>query len=348
MEIAIVRAAHLHVYLVELKEIGVPIERELARSRLPSWGVEEPDAYISIALGLEWLASCSRDVELMDLGFRAARRGSLASLSRPLQRAILDAPTGFARMQAFHRYASREDNVLSIRMQPEGDQIRVISDMEGFASNPFICLGEWLDLQAMISIVRSVAGPHWCPPEMTFVSRQRPSPTVQEAFANTRILVGQPRTSILVSSDLLARPCPASGGVPPDRAVPQAVAGLGDEPLIWSFGTALRSAILPYLADGYPALSQMAETFRVSGRTLQRRLQKSGRTYSDVVQEARFDLARELLVDPSASIIDIALATGYENPQHFARAFRRLAGVSPTRYRRSVTATLGAGAVGGR
>jgi hypothetical protein len=34
MEIAIVRAAHLHVYLDDLREIGVPVERELARSRL--------------------------------------------------------------------------------------------------------------------------------------------------------------------------------------------------------------------------------------------------------------------------------------------------------------------------
>jgi AraC-like DNA-binding protein len=83
----------------------------------------------------------------------------------------------------------------------------------------------------------------------------------------------------------------------------------------------------------------MADAFGVSGRTLQRRLQQHGRSYFDVVQEARFELARELLVDPSARIIDVAFATGYENPQHFARAFRRLAGVSPTDYRLSVAAT---------
>ena len=83
----------------------------------------------------------------------------------------------------------------------------------------------------------------------------------------------------------------------------------------------------------------MAEIVGLSGRTLQRRLQRSGRTYSDVVREARFDLAREMLVDPSVKVIDVAMAAGYESPQHFARAFRRLAGVSPTVYRRSATAT---------
>jgi len=335
MEIAIVRAAHLHVYLDELREIGVPVARELGSSRLPSWIEETPDAYISIPLSFEWVARCSRDIELMDLGFRASRRGSLASLSAPLRHAILDAPTGFARMRALLRLATLDDSALATRMQPEGDQVRVICDLEGLGRNPFICLGEWLSLQALISIVRSVAGPRWCPPEMTFVSRQRPSAASQEAFANTRILVGQPHTSILVGSDVLAQPSPAIG-LRPHRSGREATDA--DETPDWSFTTALRSAIRPYLADGYPALPLMAEALGLSERTLQRRLHQVGRTYSDVVQEARFDLARDLLVDPSARIIDVAMAAGYQNPQHFARAFRRLTGVPPTAYRRSAAA----------
>lgn len=337
MEIAIVRAAHLQVYLDELRTIGVPVERELGRSRLPSWAVEMPDAYLSIPLCLEWLAHCSRDVELMDFSFRAAQRGSLASLSRPLQRGIMDAPTGFARMQALLRLAILDDSVLAIRMQPEGDQVRMICDLRGLGRNPYICIAEWLSLQAIVSIVRSVAGPSWRPPEMTFVACQRPSAASQEAFANTRILVGQLHTSILVDSDVLARPSPAIG-TRPDRSSLEAI-GAGASPG-WSFPAALRAAIRPYLADGYPALPHMAEVVGLSGRTLQRRLQQCGRTYSEVVQEVRFDLARELLGDPSARVIDVAMAAGYENPQHFARAFRQLAGVSPTTYRRSAGALL--------
>ena len=54
MEIAIVRAAHLYNCIEELREIGVPVERELARSRLPPWILENPDAYVSYALCLDW------------------------------------------------------------------------------------------------------------------------------------------------------------------------------------------------------------------------------------------------------------------------------------------------------
>lgn len=337
MEMAIVRAAHLHPYLDELREIGVPIERELACSRLPPWLLEDPDAHVSFALCLEWLAGCSRDIDIMEFGFRAARRASLQSLAAPLRRAILAAPTGIARLEALGRCAALEDNVLSVRLQTEGTFTRVISTMDGFMGNPFICLGEWVDIQAMISIIRTVAGPGWCPKEITFVSRNAPNPTVREAFPNTRLIVGQPCTSILISSELLSTPCRphrgrsgAMGDLPLD-AMPEGDAAA------WNLATALRAAIRPYLADRCPTLPEMAEAFQTSPRTLQRRLQQCGLSYLEVVQEARFDLARELLHDLSARITDVALATGYGSQQHFARAFRRHAGVSPTLYRKSIS-----------
>jgi two-component system response regulator YesN len=42
-----------------------------------------------------------------------------------------------------------------------------------------------------------------------------------------------------------------------------------------------------------------------------------------------------MLADPSFKIVDIAHEVGYENPSHFARSFRRIAGLSPSRYRRT-------------
>lgn len=332
-EIAIVRAAHLNVYLDELREIGAPVDRSLRNSRIPSWIEETPDAYVSIPLSLEWIARCGRDLEPTDLGFRAAQRATLASLSAPLRHALLDAPTGFARVRALLRLAALDDSALAPRMHMEGDQVRVVCDMQGLGGNPFVCLGEWLNLQALISIVRSVAGPRWSPSELTFVARQRPSSAAREDLPNTRILVGQPHTSILMDLDVLARPGAAGDSGAPEQAF------LDDEAATWSFPVALRSAIRPYLAEGYPDLPLMAEVVGLSGRTLQRRLQLCGRTYSDLVREARFDLARELLDDPSARIIDVAMAAGYESPQHFSRAFRQMTGMSPTAYRRSAVAT---------
>ncbi|MEO9781734.1 MAG: helix-turn-helix domain-containing protein [Sedimentitalea sp.] len=335
MELAIVRAAHLHVFLDQLREIGVPVEREIVKSGLSPWILEQPDAYVSISRSLECLANCCRDIELMDLGFLATQRESLTTLSREVQRAVNDAPSGLARLSALHKFSAHEDNVLSIRLQHEGAQIRVISELADYFYNPYICFSEWVDLQALLSIIRSAVGQSWSPIEMTFVSRHRPSALVQEAFPNTRILTGQPHTSILMRSSLLVAPCLKSGrsNLLPTLTTQSEIGPPRDN---WSFSTALRAAVRPYLYDGYPALTKIAEIFGMSGRTLQRRLRDCGRSYSEVLQEARFEMAQELLVDPSARIIDVALAVGYENPQHFARAFRRHAGVSPTIFRKSL------------
>lgn len=335
MDVAIVRAAYLNVYIAELRAIGAPVERELARSQLPSWIEESPDAYISSPLMLAWVARCGRDFQLMDLAYRGAQRASLATLNKPLQRALQYAPVGSERLRTFLQLAKREDNRLETGIHPEGDEVRVICETMGFERNPFVCLAEWINVQEVISLVRSIVGPGWSPREMTFISRHLPSAASQEAFSDTRILVGQPHTSITIESEVLARPCPAE---------PLSPARPGDDDLDedsgnWSFATALRLTVRPYLAEGHPDLARIVDIIGVSRRTLQRLLQRSGRTYSDVVQEARFDLARELLSEPSARIIDVATAVGYENPQHFSRAFRRIAGVSPLAYRRAAIAT---------
>lgn len=55
----------------------------------------------------------------------------------------------------------------------------------------------------------------------------------------------------------------------------------------------------------------------------------------------RIDRARELLASSDLRVLDVALAVGYESPQALARAFRRILGVSPARYRRERLAAAG-------
>ena len=50
------------------------------------------------------------------------------------------------------------------------------------------------------------------------------------------------------------------------------------------------------------------------------------------MQEARFEVAAQLLRESDKQVIEVAYAVGYSDPSHFARAFKRLAGVSPKVY----------------
>jgi AraC-like DNA-binding protein len=157
----------------------------------------------------------------------------------------------------------------------------------------------------------------------------------REAYGNARILTGHRSCSVLVAAADLAQTCidrrSTGGDVNDPVTPPQSPSGLGDA---WDFVTALRALIQPYLAQGLPPLSQVAEIINTSERTLQRRLARSGTSYSEIVKEARFSIASDLLADSDRNIADIALAAGYENAPHFSRAFKRLTGMTPRDYRR--------------
>ena len=73
-----------------------------------------------------------------------------------------------------------------------------------------------------------------------------------------------------------------------------------------------------------------------SVRSLQRELSKSKLSYRDLLAQVRFTAATRLLKDKDSQVQEIAFKLGYQDASHFARAFRRTAGMSPSEYRKSI------------
>jgi AraC-like DNA-binding protein len=94
----------------------------------------------------------------------------------------------------------------------------------------------------------------------------------------------------------------------------------------------LRLVLKRYRA-GWPTIRQMADLANVSVRTLQRRLATEGQTYARMVDQARVELAVELLRDTESTHVEIAAELGYSEPNNFARAFKRWTGKTPEQYR---------------
>ncbi|TYC78563.1 AraC family transcriptional regulator [Stappia sp. BW2] len=339
--LALVRATHLNTYISVLRDMGAPIDRELAQSRLPKYIEETPDLYVSLPIAMEWVARTGRDLPAMELGLIGAQAASLSSLPPTQQAAIMTAQTGLKRLEALSALSRYEDSALEMSIRQEADEVRVTCNMRGMERHPHVCFAEWLNLQAIISVMRSVVGPTWYPSELCFTSTNRLPDAVHVAFPDTRILVGQAFASIVVERACLAlstsvlatnaqathRPAPQTPGpVPLDSDQ----IGQSED---WEFVTLLRKMVQPYLADRSTNVAFIAEMAGISKRTLQRRLKLCGSSYSGLLQEARFELARQNLENPTLKVIDVAMMAGYESPQHFTRAFRRFTGITPTDYR---------------
>lgn len=77
----------------------------------------------------------------------------------------------------------------------------------------------------------------------------------------------------------------------------------------------------------------MARLMNLSPRTLKRRLQEEGTTYTALLADARGAAAKELLRDPSLPLGEIAVRLGFSDLSTFSQAFKRWYGVAPSIFR---------------
>ena len=84
-----------------------------------------------------------------------------------------------------------------------------------------------------------------------------------------------------------------------------------------------------------PSMEKVAGELYVSVRTLRRKLDAEGVTFSQLVDEVRCERAKELLEFTSMTSDDIARKLSYADASSFGQAFRRLTGETPAAYRQA-------------
>ena len=90
------------------------------------------------------------------------------------------------------------------------------------------------------------------------------------------------------------------------------------------------------LKDSPPSSTLIAEKLGMSGRSLQRKLQKEGSHYKDVLNELRLELALHYLNNTQLTLESIAGKLGYTEPRSFYRSFKQWTGHTAGSYRSEV------------
>jgi AraC-like DNA-binding protein len=97
-----------------------------------------------------------------------------------------------------------------------------------------------------------------------------------------------------------------------------------------SLSSMVQGEIVGALGPGLPTLDEVASAFNMSSRTLQRRLADEGRSFNDVVESARRDLAHAWVTEGELSITEIAYLLGFGSSSAFGRAYKRWFGEPPS------------------
>ena len=98
--------------------------------------------------------------------------------------------------------------------------------------------------------------------------------------------------------------------------------------------------LVPSVLAGTPSLKATADLLVMHPRTLNRALQARGLSFREAVNEARFEMASQLLRDTRVSVGGLAQILGYSEVSAFTRFFTTMAGLSPSEWKQQELASL--------
>ena len=97
----------------------------------------------------------------------------------------------------------------------------------------------------------------------------------------------------------------------------------------------VHKALVASLKGTAPTLQNIARDLAVSTRTLQLCLGEEGTSFSEILTDARTELAKEFLKAGDVRNDEIAYLLGYSEESVFSRSFKQWTGRTPTEFRMS-------------
>ncbi len=95
----------------------------------------------------------------------------------------------------------------------------------------------------------------------------------------------------------------------------------------------VKQMIMQNLAQDQVRLGSIAAALQITPRTLQRKLSDAGASFQQILDQTRFQLARDYLQQAHLTLTDIAFLLGYQEQSSFNHAFKEWSGLNPGQYR---------------
>ncbi|MCZ2292534.1 MAG: AraC family transcriptional regulator [Burkholderiales bacterium] len=188
-------------------------------------------------------------------------------------------------------------------------------------------------LAAVLSFIRGTMGAAVRPQQVQFSQpRIGPLSGYRAVFA-CPVAFEQAFNGVLLDNALLDAPMPRAD---PRRArlhrhqAARRLAGLSQG---GTLAQELRAWMAAVLASRVPTRAEAARALGVSERTLARRIEAQGLSFSGLLDAVRREAALQAVAQTARPLADIGQALGFAEPSAFWRAFRRWTGMTPAQWR---------------
>jgi AraC-like DNA-binding protein len=201
-----------------------------------------------------------------------------------------------------------------------------------YAAEPTPAVATDVAFSFLVELGRRGTGQHIIPHRVEF-ARPDPKSAAHRDYFGCPVRYAAPRDLLVLRSTDLDRPFPGHNPELLEILTPALAAALGELNAQSSICEQVKVVLKRSLASGRPELSDVARDLGMSERTLQRRITEEGKSFRELLVDARKELGRRLLSDPSADINEVACLLGYQDASSFYRAFREWEGTTPNRWR---------------
>jgi AraC-like DNA-binding protein len=324
------RSGHLRGLLQFIRVRGGNPVETLERSGISITAMNDPDDLVPCEAVVDILEDCAIRLgdPLFGMRFGLTQSADVFGSVAALGRAASTVSEGLGCFVDYLPLMHSSEGHLEVRQAERHGELRWVADGR-FATN---AQGNYQSAVLQMKILRMLAGVAFHPLYITLVAEvPRGSRDELEQQLGCRIESGGSRNAIGFDARVFDWPVQTSS-----RMI---------HALIESHLRTIRASSRPNLIErvrafidkamptGRCTLRSCAAAMGTSPRTLQIRLEAANASFTDMVEERRAEMARELVAVSDLSMIEIAGLLGYAEQSSFSRAFRRWHGTSPQKVR---------------
>jgi len=323
-----VRAVSLTNYVEVARFVGLDPAAMLRRANIDPAVLADPEHPLDAGRVATLLETSARESGCPVFGLLMAESRSVASVGavglllkhQRTARDVLDALVQYQRLLA---------EALAISVEEFDGATTIRTELA-------VGIGGWQGTELMMGMVcrtiSEVAGGRWHPETVHLVHDAPADLGVHRRIFQSRLAFQSDFNGFVCSTASLDAPNPAADSIMA-RHARRYLDMLVPDPADGSITERARRCIYLLLPEGRATLDQVAEHMGLSARTLQRSLEKEGRTFATLLNEVWRELALRYLASSTHNVTAIAQMTGYATPSSFTRWFAAEFGMAPAAWR---------------
>jgi AraC-like DNA-binding protein len=314
-----------------LRNLGVDPAEIVAEAGFDLTQFDDPDNRITYAARSHLIAHCAARTGCPHLGLLIGQQIDLHSLGLVglLVKYSPDVGTALRNLVHFLHLHVR-GAVTSLEAGDDSAILRYEIYQPGAEATAQVADGA---VAAMFNMMRSLCGPDWKATEIRLAHRKPDDVRPFRSFFRAPLVFDAEQNAMIFAADWLNHRLP---GTDPElrrlllNQIDALEARHSDD-----FPGQVRSLLRTALVTGQARSDQVAALFSMHSRTLSRRLNDFCTSFQALLDEGRFEIARQMLEDSRTEVNQIAMALDYADASAFTRAFRRWSGTTPAQWRQN-------------